>query len=99
VVEYLLDRGINVGEVFPRPFGQTGLHWAAHGGHVNTVKALLKRRAPLDVKDQEFGATPLGWALHGWNDHKSDGAANDAYREVVALLVAAGAPVEPDLAQ
>ena len=95
VVEYLLDRGINVGERFPRPVGQTGLHWAAHGGHVNTVKALLKRRAPVDVKDQKFGATPLGWALHGWSDHKRDAAANDAYYDVVALLVAAGAPVEP----
>ena len=49
VVEYLLDRGIDVGEQFPRPHGQTGLHWAAHGGHVDTVKVLLRRRAPVDA--------------------------------------------------
>jgi hypothetical protein len=59
------------------------------------VKALLERRAPVDVKDQRFHGTPLGWALHGWNEQKRDAAANDAYYDVIALLVAAGAPVEP----
>jgi hypothetical protein len=31
VVEYLLDRGIDTGELL-RPHGQTGFHWAATGG-------------------------------------------------------------------
>jgi hypothetical protein len=95
VVEYLLDRGIDVGELFPRPHGQTGLHWAAHGGHVHTVKALLRRRAPVDVKDKRFGGTPLSWALHGWTGRKTDATANNSYHDVVTLLVAAGTPVEP----
>jgi len=95
VVEYLLDRGIDVGEQFPRPHGQTVLHWAAQGGHVDTVKVLLRRRAPVDVKDKRFGGTPLGWALHGWSERKTDAAANNFYHDVVTLLVAAGTPVEP----
>ena len=41
VVEYLVDRGIDVGELFPRPHGQTGLHWAAHGGHVQHSEGAL----------------------------------------------------------
>jgi hypothetical protein len=95
VVEYLLDRGIDVGELFLRPHGQTGLHWAAHGGHVDTVKALLRRRAPVDLKDKRFRGTPLDWALHGWSGRKTDAAASDSYHDVVTLLVAAGALVEP----
>jgi hypothetical protein len=95
VVEYLLDRGIDVSELMPRPHGQTGLHWAAHGGHVDAVRALLRRHAPVDVKDERFSGTPLDWALHGWSDRKTDAAANNSYHEVVTLLVAAGSPVEP----
>jgi hypothetical protein len=58
VVELLLDRGLNVGELLPRPHGQTGLHWAAHAGH---------------IEDSSFGETALGWALVGWPARKADG--------------------------
>jgi ankyrin repeat protein len=96
VVEYLLDRGLVVGELLPRPHGQTGLHWAAHGGHIETVKALLERHAPVDLKDRAFGATPLGWALHAFSSGVAESAPNESYYQIVALLVAAGAPVEPE---
>jgi hypothetical protein len=89
VIEFLLDRGIRVGERL-RPHGQTGLHWAAHGGYVEAVEVLLTRHAPVDVKDESFDGTPLDWALHGW----TESAAKDSYYQVVALLVAAGAPVQ-----
>lgn len=94
VVEYLLDH-VAASEVLPRPHKQTGLHWAAHGGHADTVKVLLQRRPALDVRDGTFSGTPLDWALHGWRERRSDDAAGrEPYYAVVALLVAAGAPVE-----
>jgi Ankyrin repeats (3 copies) len=97
VVEYLLDHGVAVGEVLPRPHKQTGLHWAALGGHVDTVKALLKHHPPLDVKDASFDASPLGWALYGWWERRNEAPARrEPYYEVVALLVDAGSPVESE---
>jgi uncharacterized protein YdhG (YjbR/CyaY superfamily) len=90
VIGFLLDHGIGVDERL-RPHGQTGLHWAAHGGYVDAVRVLLTRHAPVDVKDESFDGTPLGWALHGFTE-----AAKDSYYQVVALLVAAGAPVQPE---
>jgi hypothetical protein len=94
VIEYLLGHGVSAGEVLPRPHRQTGLHWAAHGGHVDAVKALLKRRPPLEVRDAVFNATPLSWALHGgWREEKNP-VRREGYYEVIALLVAAGA--QPD---
>lgn len=97
VVEYLLERGVDADEVLPRPHQQTGLHWAAHGGYVETVKALLKRRPRLDIRDASFDGTPLHWAVHGWWERRDgDPARREPYYETVALLVAAGAAVEPE---
>jgi ankyrin repeat protein len=39
VVVFLLEKGVNVAE---RRRGETGLHWAAYGGHVAIVKVLLE---------------------------------------------------------
>ena len=89
VVDFLLQRGIEVGEKLPHN-GQTGLHWAALGGHVSTVRLLLERGAPVDAKDESFGGTPLEWALYGWGS-SSAVAERGSYYEVVASLVRASA--------
>jgi ankyrin repeat protein len=91
VVAFLLKQGIEVGA---SPHGETGLHWAAYGAHADIVKLLLKRKAPVEVKDIRFDGTPLGWALYGWGE-SSPGAKRGRYYEIVALLVAAGATVNP----
>ena len=83
----LLERGVNVAAM---PHGETGLHWAAFGGHARIVKTLLRWRAPIHVEDRRFGGTPLGWALHGWLDPSPD-ADKSGFYEVVARLIRAGA--------
>jgi Ankyrin repeats (3 copies) len=91
VVEFLLQMGVNVNAM---PHGETGLHCAAYGGQLNIVKLLLERRSPPDIKDKTYDATPLGWALYGWG-HPPE-TRDGRYYEAVALLVAAGAPSEPE---
>jgi hypothetical protein len=87
VVSFLLGKGIDVAAM---PHGETGLHWAAYGGHAGIVKLLLKRKPPLEIRDQRFQGTPLDWALQGWC-HPPPEAGRARYHEVVRLLIAAGA--------
>ena len=90
VVAFLLEKGMRVGA---RPHGETGLHQAAYGGHAAIIKLLLKRKAPVEVKDRRYDNTPLGWALHGWL-YPPPEAKRRNHVKVVALLVAAGATVD-----
>jgi ankyrin repeat protein len=92
IVEYLLDHGVDV-NALTGANTHIGVHWAAYGGHLDIVKALLKRAPKLDARDKAFGATPLGWAMHGWWQ-KKEPAQREPYYEIVALLVAGGAPIE-----
>jgi hypothetical protein len=92
IVDFLLQRGIDVGE---RHRGETGLHWAAHDAHVEIVKLLLERKAPIDVEDERWSGTPLEWALHGWLNPSPE-ILSHGYYEVAALLVAAGSTVSAD---
>jgi hypothetical protein len=94
VVEFLLDSGMEI-DARLRHHGQTGLHWAAGGGHVETVGVLLNRKAPVNAKDETWQNTPLGWALFGWRNPPWGGAQGN-YFEVVARLVTSGATVEPE---
>jgi hypothetical protein len=94
VVEFLLQRGMSVAAKL-KHHGQNGLHGAAGGGYVDTVTLLLRWHAPLDTRDDSFGGTPIGWALYGWSMNELPDPRADYY-EVIALLVAAGVPVNPD---
>jgi Ankyrin repeats (3 copies) len=93
VVEFLLDQRFDI--TANGAHGQTGLHWAAYGGHLDIVKLLLKQKPLIDVKDKRFQSTPLGWAIHGWQSLPVE-AAGRRYSEVIALLFASGAKVEPE---
>jgi len=95
VVEYLLHCGMDVAAKL-RHHGQTGLHWAAGGAHVETVRVLLAQGAPVDAKDEVWSVTPLAWALFGWRNWHLPEATPERYFETVRLLVRAGAIVDPE---
>jgi len=62
--EFLLDRGID--PATRNEDGQTGLHWASWGPHIDVIKLLIKRGSPIDAKDNRFQATPWTWPCgHG----------------------------------
>ncbi len=88
VVAFLLRSGVSP---LATPHGETGLHWASYGGHVEIVRMLLQRKVPLDTRDIRFNATPLKWALHGWCYPPPEVEPARNYYEVVELLVFAGA--------
>lgn len=74
-------------------FGETALHWAAMLGE-DRLAAKLAEGSERDIKDGKYSSTPLGWAIHGWCDPPAGNCGRQ--REVIALLVAAGATVEPE---
>lgn len=83
--ELLLDRGVDIGALH----GQTGLHLATHSAHLETVRFLLSRKAPLEVKNC-YGGTVLDQAL--WSAvHNRD----HDYVPIVEALLSAGAAVDP----
>jgi uncharacterized protein len=91
--------GLRLLEAGARPevrglFGETALHWAALLGEDRLVGTLIAKTADLNLKDDKYKSPPLGWAIHGWCDPPAGNRGRQ--REVVALLVAAGARVEPE---
>jgi len=91
VVQFLLEKGIDAD--WRNGDGQTGLHWATYGQHVEVVRLLLRHGARVDVRDGAFDGTPLDWALHGWSGTSHAAQRERAY-DVVALLARAGAKLE-----
>lgn len=94
VAVFLLDYGIGIAEKLPQ-YGETGLHWAAYEGHSEIVGMLLDRGAPLTVKDDNFKGTPLDWAIYGWGHISPQLVAKRRHHEAVALLIRAGAKLDP----
>jgi len=86
----LLDMGWDI--AWEGPWGGTPLHHAAWRGDVPLVRSLLERRPPLDLRDAQFGSSPIAWAAHG---SKHCRAADEAYLEVVRMLLEAGSAREP----
>jgi ankyrin repeat protein len=84
VVDFLLDHGadLRAGENTNLP----ALHWAIVGGHLETVRLLLKRGASLEAKNV-YGGTALGQAH--WCVANSNPALD--YAPIVKLLIDAGA--------
>lgn len=86
VAEFLLDKSVDPGAQDGQ--GETGMHWAAHYGHVDLVKRLIERKAPLEVKNV-YGGTVLGqttWAV--MNDP------HENHARIVEMLIDAGARVD-----
>lgn len=95
VVEYLLDKGVDVNaELSVHGGGHTGLHIAAFYGQVAVAKVLLQKGARFDILDKTWGTPALVWALTGW---QTKAAPDDfSYYELVASLVSAGAQVKQE---
>ncbi|HWF07928.1 MAG TPA: hypothetical protein VG297_05660 [Bryobacteraceae bacterium] len=73
-------------------FGETALHWASLLGE-DRLAATLIPASDLNLKDEKYSSPPLGWAIHGWSDPPAGN--HGRQREVIAVLLAAGARVEP----
>ena len=87
VAEYLLDHGVD-----PTAGDGTGMdafHWAVNRGKLETVRLLIRRKAPLEVRNMH-GTTVLGTAVWSiinepwWPDQL----------RIIEELLAAGARVE-----
>lgn len=96
------DAGIRLLAAGARPelrglFGETALHWAAMLGEDRLSARLIHSMTKdlLNMKDQKYNAPPLGWAVYGWS-HPPAGN-HGRHSEVVGLLIAGGAIVEPGL--
>jgi len=84
---YLIDHGVD-----PYAGMKTwlaGPHYAVSSGHLDTVRMLLDKKIPLEVKNLH-GGTMLGQAF--WsavNEHKS------SHADIIDALIEGGAFVEP----
>ncbi|QNI34632.1 ankyrin repeat domain-containing protein [Alloacidobacterium dinghuense] len=88
VVQFLLTKCIDLAT--HGGDGQTGLHCAVIGGHLDTIKLLLQHNPPLDFENI-YGGTVLGQTL--WS--AAHGGDPERYTAIIRTLIAAGARVPP----
>jgi N-methylhydantoinase B len=60
IAAFLLDHGVD--PTASNSMGQTGMHFAADAGHLETIQMLIERKVPLNVKNR-YGGTVLGQAI------------------------------------
>ncbi len=75
-------------------FKETALHWAAHLGLSRLVQRLIEKGSDVNLKDARYNSPPIGWAIHGC--YRAAPGSQARQHEAVALLVAAGARVQPE---
>lgn len=98
-VELMLELGFDPS--IPSVSGPTGgsaLHCASWEGSVDCVAAILRYPAGRDlieVRDATYRGTPLSWCAHG-SVHCGNPRADHA--AVARLLIAAGARIDPEMA-
>ncbi|HVT13838.1 MAG TPA: ankyrin repeat domain-containing protein [Fimbriimonadaceae bacterium] len=85
-LESMLASGVPVG--ITGEAGATALHFAGFCGWADAAAMLLKKGAPIDVRDSDYNATPLGWTLYGYAENRNE--AGD-YVRIARLLLEAGA--------
>jgi hypothetical protein len=85
IAKFLMDRGVDV--IAGDATGMNGFHWAANRGHLETVKLLIERKVPTEIKNM-YGGTVLGCTV--WSEIHESGPTRI---EVIEALLAAGANV------
>jgi hypothetical protein len=86
VAEYLMKHGVDPLAGFGT--GMNGFHWAANRGQLETVKLLIERKVPMEVKNM-YDGTVLGCTV--WSAVHQPRAGQI---EVIEALLNAGANVE-----
>jgi ankyrin repeat protein len=94
-VRLMLDLGFDISSQRSTPRwsqGETALHVAAWRGYLPMVTLLVERGAPLEATFSD--ATPLGVAFRALIE-QSEWTPNEYSVEIAALLIGAGARIEP----
>ena len=94
-VRLMLDLGFDAGASRTSPRwaqGETALHATARRGHLEMVRLLIERGAPLEAKHRS-GATPLAVALQSLVD-QSEWTPNENTIPIATSLLEAGAQID-----